>query len=91
MSRREHPAGKSLTWASVTWVGSTALIELVNRHGRVVDFLIDGPEIGRRRARIRGNDKLALVYDVAPGRNLTILVNDDAQRILYDGTAPNED
>lgn len=91
MSRNEHPAGKSLVHASVTWVGPTALVDLVNRRGRVVDFLITGPVIGRRRARIAGNDRLALVYDIAPGENLTILVDDETQRILYDGFAPTKD
>lgn len=85
MSRASHPAGRSLLSAKVNWMGNTALVELVNRRGSAVDFRITGPIIGNRRARLRGNDRLALSYDVPPGAPFKI---ESDGRILYDGTAP---
>lgn len=88
-ARANHPAGRRLVTANVAWSGPTALVELVNRRGSIVEFRIVGPAIGNRRARLQGNDKLALLYDVPPGSRF--IIEDGDGRILYDGVAPMQD
>ena len=85
-ARRRHPAGRGLLRVEVTWVDHHALVLLVNGRGHTESFRIVGAEQGDRRAVVRGNDRLALVYDVTPGSRLTIEQDDGS--ILYDGTAP---
>jgi hypothetical protein len=89
VSRKQHPAGRTLVSASVGWSGPTALIELVNRRGSVVDFHLTGPKLGNQRVSLNGNNRAALLYDVEPGGRFT--VKDDTGRILYDGVAPIQD
>ena len=86
MSRAQHPAGRGLVRVEVTWVDHHALVLLANGRGRTESFRIVGPEQGNRRAVVRGNDRLALVYDVPPGSRL--IIEQENGSILYDGTAP---
>lgn len=86
-SRQDHPAGIRLVTASVAWSGQTALVEVVNRRGRIVEVVVEGTTEGARRVRLRGNDRIALVYDVPSGHQLTITVDDDSRRILYSGSS----
>jgi hypothetical protein len=86
-SRQDHPAGIRLVTASVAWSDHTALLEVVNRRGRIVEVIVEGTTEGTRRVRLRGNDRIALMYDVRPGDQLTITVDDDSRRILYAGSS----
>lgn len=90
MSRRHHPAGRLLVTATVSWFGRTAGVEFVNRRGRIVEFVVSGTSLGQRRVRVAGNDRIAVMYDVAEGERLCVLVDDESRRILYDGSPDEE-
>lgn len=61
------------------------MLELVNRHGRIVEFVVEGTTAGRRRIRVAGNDRFAILYEVQPDSELVVAVDDDSGRILYSG------
>jgi hypothetical protein len=90
LSRKQHPAGRTLIKTHVGWSGTTALVQIVNRHGSIRYFVVTGPTSGTRYVRVGGNDTIALVYDVEPGTLLSIVLDDDTQRLLYEGMAPSK-
>lgn len=90
MSRSEHPAGRLLVTATVSWFGRTAGVEFVNRRGKVMEFVVSGTALGQRRVRVAGNDRIAVMYDVPEGERLCVLVDDESRRILFDGSPDEE-
>jgi len=70
--------------------GTTALVEIVNRRGSVVQARVRGVEPRAHVITIDGNATGAFPFTVTPGAEVEILLADNDNEVLFQGTAPTE-